>query len=304
MDDLTERIVSILRADGRTPHTVIAKRLGVSRDYVAERVRGLMESGRLRIVAGIHPNAVGLAVAAHLAIRVRGPIGGVLTSLEEIESIGFISTTTGSYQIAAEIWLPSLTDLHEHVATIQGLPNVVEVQTHLYDEVITSFFTNGAPTAGLSSLDGTDRRILAELQRDGRASFVDIAVKVGLSTSGCRMRVQRLIASGVAKVGAIDRHTQDAEELLFGVGINVTGETSAVEEVLRATASVEFVARTIGRFGLIATAAVSSVHRLNMLVTQLRELDAVSSTEVWLHLAVARERYERDLIEELGAATG
>ena len=44
--------------------------------------------------------------------------------------------------------------------------------------------------------DRIDRRILRELQTDGRLSFVDLADRVGLSTSPCLERVRRLERDG------------------------------------------------------------------------------------------------------------
>ena len=45
--------------------------------------------------------------------------------------------------------------------------------------------------------DRTDLRLLALLQRDGRASNADLAAQVNLSPSACLRRIQRLEASGV-----------------------------------------------------------------------------------------------------------
>lgn len=47
------------------------------------------------------------------------------------------------------------------------------------------------------ALDRTDLRLLALLQRDGRATNADIAAQVNLSPSACLRRVQRLEAAGV-----------------------------------------------------------------------------------------------------------
>ena len=46
-------------------------------------------------------------------------------------------------------------------------------------------------------LDRIDLRLLALLQRDGRATNADIAAQVNLSPSACLRRVQRLEAAGV-----------------------------------------------------------------------------------------------------------
>ena len=48
-----------------------------------------------------------------------------------------------------------------------------------------------------STFDRTDLRLLALLQRDGRASNADLAAQVNLSPSACLRRIQRLEATGV-----------------------------------------------------------------------------------------------------------
>lgn len=47
------------------------------------------------------------------------------------------------------------------------------------------------------ALDAIDRRILDELQADGRQSMARLATRVGLSASACHRRVQRLEEQGV-----------------------------------------------------------------------------------------------------------
>ncbi|MFT6102695.1 MAG: Lrp/AsnC family leucine-responsive transcriptional regulator [Granulosicoccus sp.] len=46
-------------------------------------------------------------------------------------------------------------------------------------------------------LDRTDRRILAEIQRHGNISNLELADKIGLSPSPCSRRVKALVDSGV-----------------------------------------------------------------------------------------------------------
>src|SRR6266436_8658774 len=49
------------------------------------------------------------------------------------------------------------------------------------------------------SLDLIDKRILEQLQHDGRLSSADLAEKVGLSSSPCWRRVKALEEAGVIK---------------------------------------------------------------------------------------------------------
>ncbi|MEV8116132.1 Lrp/AsnC family transcriptional regulator [Streptomyces xiamenensis] len=48
-------------------------------------------------------------------------------------------------------------------------------------------------------MDATDRAIIAELERDGRLTNVQLAQRIGLTTGPCLRRVQRLEADGVIR---------------------------------------------------------------------------------------------------------
>jgi DNA-binding Lrp family transcriptional regulator len=50
-----------------------------------------------------------------------------------------------------------------------------------------------------AELDAVDRQILAELQRDGRMTNVELAKRVGLSAPPCLRRVRRLEEAGVIR---------------------------------------------------------------------------------------------------------
>jgi Lrp/AsnC family leucine-responsive transcriptional regulator len=69
------------------------------------------------------------------------------------------------------------------------------------------------------SLDRTDRRILAELQRDGRLTNQELADRVSLSPSPCLRRVRRLEDEGY-----IHRYVAlvDADKVGFGLVAYVT----------------------------------------------------------------------------------
>lgn len=45
-------------------------------------------------------------------------------------------------------------------------------------------------------MDDIDRKILAELQRDGRLSLTDLGERIGLSLSPCHRRVRALEEAG------------------------------------------------------------------------------------------------------------
>lgn len=69
----------------------------------------------------------------------------------------------------------------------------------------------------LKQLDRIDRKILRELQLDGRVSNVELARRVGLSPTPCLERVRRLESQGYIKgyTAILEPHYLDASLLVF-----------------------------------------------------------------------------------------
>jgi DNA-binding Lrp family transcriptional regulator len=296
MDQLTKQIIAILRRDGRASYSDIARELDTTRDYVASRVNPLFQSGELRVLAAPHPRVLGLTVAAHLSIKVSGSSQRVARVLESLESLVFISITAGAYQIIVETELRSMAELRQQVAMIRSLEGVADVQVLLYERVLRSFFLGAAPPESFSyNFDRFDINIIKRLQQDGRTSYADLAENVGLSLSGCRIRVQRLLESGVMQIGAILQRSDMTDDLLFGVGVNAAADLQDVAQLLGTAPGLEFMARTVGRYDLVATVSFNSLRDFNKLISRLMSLPSVSYCEQWLHVQLVRERYEHPL---------
>ncbi len=82
------------------------------------------------------------------------------------------------------------------------------------------------------SLDTTDRKILAALQRKGRMSNAELSEQANLSPSACHRRVQRLEADGYIKdyVALLDARKLNVPTTVF-VEITLQGQA---EELLEA----------------------------------------------------------------------
>lgn len=86
----------------------------------------------------------------------------------------------------------------------------------------------------LRKLDRIDRRILRALQDEGRISYVDLADRVGLSTSPCLERVKRLERDGFISryTAVLDPARLDAALLVF-VEISLSYTSGTVFEDFR-----------------------------------------------------------------------
>lgn len=85
-------------------------------------------------------------------------------------------------------------------------------------------------------LDSFDYRILAELQRDGRLSMVELGERVGLSASPCLRRVRRLEEDGIIQGyrAQLDRARLGLQLTIF-MEIKVDGHRDENAEKLQQT---------------------------------------------------------------------
>ena len=84
----------------------------------------------------------------------------------------------------------------------------------------------------MATLDGIDRRLLAELQDEGRVTNVDLARRVGLTAPPCLRRVRALEEAGVIRGYHADL---DASSLGFTITVfAMVSLKSQAEEDLRA----------------------------------------------------------------------
>jgi Holliday junction resolvasome RuvABC ATP-dependent DNA helicase subunit len=138
-------------------------------------------------------------------------------------------------RVAVKRRVPTLAvKLRRQVSVIMAITGVKEINVHIHERILSSFFLGAEPDFH-SQLDETDIKIINRLLRDGRANFAEIAQVVGLSVSGCRTRIQRLLESAVLQIGAIKQRSDMTSELLFGIGVNAQGDCREVIDAILAS---------------------------------------------------------------------
>lgn len=293
MDETDEAIVELLEVDGRLTHREIARAVGLSRSSAAARVQRLLSSGQVVIRGAVHPAVLGRGALAHVSVAVHGPAAPIAAAVAHRDDVPFLSLTSGPHGFIAEVRASSARGIDEAVSQLRALPGVSGVDTLSYVEVMRDVV---GPVGDVeTSVDATDRALLVELQNDGRASYVDLAATVGLSAAGVRRRVVRLIDSRVVRVGAVVRHSGQDRQSAMGFGLRLAGDNHDVVAALSAMPAVIFLARTLGRFDVLATIRAFSAAQLVELLDTVRGLDGVRALESWAHLEVVKESYASGL---------
>jgi Lrp/AsnC family transcriptional regulator, regulator for asnA, asnC and gidA len=149
----------------------------------------------------------------------------------------------------------------------------------------------GRPGRHPALTDDIGRRIIEELQRDGRRSYAALAKTVGLSEAAVRQRVQRLIESGVMQVVAVTDPMQVGFARQAMIGLRVTGDLSSVADQLAAIDEVDYVVITAGSFDVLLEVVCEDDDHLLKLLERIRELPGVRESETFVYLKLAKQTY-------------
>ena len=141
-------------------------------------------------------------------------------------------------------------------------------------------------------LDETNKRIIEQLQRDGRMSYAALAKIVGLSEAAVRQRVQRLLDTGVMQIVAVTDPLTLGFARQVMVGIRVTGDLRPVAEALGAIREVDYVVICAGGYDLLAElVCTDDQHLLHLLNDSIRAIPGVQTTETFVYLKLAKQTY-------------
>ena len=143
-----------------------------------------------------------------------------------------------------------------------------------------------------TGVDEVDRLIVEQLQQDGRRSFGRIGEAVGLSETGARKRVQRLVDDGTIKIVATISPEALGAKLRATLGLHTTGDMVAVAEAVAAVPEIDYVVTTVGSFDVLAEVQCEDeAHLLAILNRSIRAIAGVVRVETLVHLRVHKETY-------------
>ncbi len=149
----------------------------------------------------------------------------------------------------------------------------------------------------MTDLDLTDRKILIELQADGRISNTELSRKVGLSESPCLRRVRNLEEDGlIAGYSALLDHRKLGLEMVAYVQVNLDQRTEAdtnafVQAVRKAPWIVECVAISGTHDYLLKVAARNIDHFGELILKKLRRFPGVTDVVSNLVLVSIKDNF-------------
>src|SRR5690625_4360308 len=295
LDAVDAALIRALQGDGRATYQALADGVGLSRTAVRARVKQLVGAGAIRIVGVLHAGVLGREVFAHISFRVSGPVSPVLEELAGRDGVVFAAQAAGRFPVVAHVRVRDDEALAKELGVLRSLPGVTGAEAFRGDAVAKDA-NSSVRELREASIDPLDWRLVRHLQKDGRASYAELARQVGLSQAAARSRVVRLIEAGVIHVTAIAEPALIGASEQVGFGLRCRGDSAGVVQRLGNLAGVSFLATGFGRYDVIGSASAADRPSLVEALESVRACPDVTYVETWEHLAVAKERYGGDAV--------
>ncbi len=138
LDRLDCRMIGLLQQDGRMSNTAMAQVLGISEYTVRTRLKRILESGIIRIVAVANPIDLGFEISGNLKIRIDlKKTDQVIDQLKKIDQLIWVALTTGSTDIDVDFAVRSMKELQELIFNkISNIEGVLSTETSLMVDLI------------------------------------------------------------------------------------------------------------------------------------------------------------------------
>jgi Lrp/AsnC family transcriptional regulator for asnA, asnC and gidA len=147
------------------------------------------------------------------------------------------------------------------------------------------------PVAPARRTDELDRRIIDELQANGRESFRSIAGRIGVSEATVRARYGRLTAEGILQVVAVTNPLGLGYEQAL-VGVKTSGSPDNAADAIAHWPEADYVVATAGQFDIVVELVATDRRHLLELTSRLRSLPEVVSTETFVYLEMWKQLYD------------
>jgi len=139
-------------------------------------------------------------------------------------------------------------------------------------------------------LNQTDRRLLAALKRDGRASITTLSGQLNVSRATVQTRMERLIANGVIQRFTIELDASGGGEVIRAIMmIELQGNLAGtIIASLRQKPEIIGLHTTNGTWDLVAQIEVGTLPDFDRVLREVREISGVLNSETCLLLDTAK----------------
>jgi len=131
LDELDDKLIALLQANGRASNIELAKEVGVSEGTIRRRFRNLIKGEVIRVVAIPDPAKLGRGTTALIGLQVDpAEVDPVAAALANVAEVQYVSVTTGAFDVFLWVALGSPEELSSFLRLQVGsIPGVRRTET-------------------------------------------------------------------------------------------------------------------------------------------------------------------------------
>ena len=131
MDQIDRKIVSMLGHDGRLSNAQMPRELEVSEGTIRRRVKNLLDSKTISIVAASYPKNLGFFSEALIGVQCEpDKVTDISNNIASLEHTRWVIATTGSYDIFCLVALESSEELGNFIRLdIGSIEGIIRTET-------------------------------------------------------------------------------------------------------------------------------------------------------------------------------
>ena len=302
LDDVDRALISELVADGRASYAKMAPAVQLSQASVRTRVQRLFDEHIIVVTGRVDPASFGLGIFGFALLEVSGRVDDVAMQVGEVEEAVFVAIGAGRFDIVVELRCLDSDRLLDALDKIRILDGVRRLQSttvlHYEKQDWTGIGNRKAvaakqPARALAhELDDVDRELMRQLMADGRATYAALAPLVGLSQAAVRDRVIELLESNTITIQAHPVPEASGVGGFAGIVAKVTGPVGPVARAMAKMAETCLVARTLGRYDILAEVWFEDEDHLAQILDRLRSQSGMGSVDTLPYLRIALEEFQ------------
>jgi DNA-binding Lrp family transcriptional regulator len=135
-----------------------------------------------------------------------------------------------------------------------------------------------------NNMDDKDREIIKILKDDGRAGYIDIGKKIGLSEGAIRKRIKGLADTNVIRKFTVKIGVAEGAEAIALLSVNPSFPTQEVSKRIQAIPNVETIYEVTGEYDIIAVIGGMNVVEVNECIEKIRRVEGIMKTNTMIVL--------------------
>ncbi len=149
IDDVDSKIIHLLKKNGRTPNTELAKKLKISETAIRKRLKRLFENEMIQVVAVVNHRKIGYKLEGNIKIKIdTKKTEQIIRELEVIDALWYIALLTGNADFDVEFSVKSQGDLKGLIADINRIDGVITVEPSFRLQLVKNRYDWETPKAG------------------------------------------------------------------------------------------------------------------------------------------------------------